>query len=195
MPHESPFHTDSPEYPPTHRNVYHDNSLCDHGKAIKQEHRVSGPGGRPRCDRCDALASKEHGRPVLRRNPRQPESHVTDVPAGHTPFALWNRSGNRLVAVLLRSPLHPLVSRRLALISVTGRRTGAQHTFPVGYQESNEELTIPVLWPERKLWWRNLRDGAAVRLRLRGADRTGQARARVDDRGGVTVEVLLDPRA
>ena len=85
MPHESPFHTDSPEYPPTHRNVYHDNSLCDHGKAIKQEHRVSGPGGRPRCDRCDALASKEHGRPVLRRNPRQPESHVTDVPAGHTP--------------------------------------------------------------------------------------------------------------
>ena len=43
MPRESPFHTDSPEYPPTHRNVYHDNSLCDHGKAIKQEHRVSGP--------------------------------------------------------------------------------------------------------------------------------------------------------
>ena len=37
MPHESPFHTDSPEYPPTHRNVYPDNSLCDHGKAIKQE--------------------------------------------------------------------------------------------------------------------------------------------------------------
>ncbi len=66
MPHESPFHTDSPEYPPTHRNVYHDNSLCDHGKAIKQEHRVSGLGGRPRCDRCDALASKEHQPLVLR---------------------------------------------------------------------------------------------------------------------------------
>ena len=66
MPHESPFHTDSPEYPPTHRNVYHDNSLCDHGKAIKQEHRVSGPGGRPRCDRCKTLASKEHQWPILR---------------------------------------------------------------------------------------------------------------------------------
>ena len=65
MPHESPFHTDNPEYPPTHRNVYHDNSLCDHGRAIKQEHRVSGPGGRPRCDRCNALASKEHGWPIL----------------------------------------------------------------------------------------------------------------------------------
>jgi hypothetical protein len=120
---------------------------------------------------------------------------VTDVPGGHAPFALWNRSGNRLVAVLLRSKLHPLVSRHLTLISVTGRRTGAQHTFPVGYQETNEALTIPVMWPQRKLWWRNLRDGATVRLRLRGADRTGQARARVDARGGVTVDVLLDPRA
>lgn len=66
MPHESPFHTDSPEYPPTHRNVYHDNSLCDHGKAIKQEHRVPGTGGRLRCDRCDALAGGEHHRPLLR---------------------------------------------------------------------------------------------------------------------------------
>lgn len=63
--HESPFHTDSPEYPPTHRNVYHDNSLCDHGKAIKQEHRVPGPGDRPRCDRCNTLARKEQS-PLLR---------------------------------------------------------------------------------------------------------------------------------
>ena len=120
---------------------------------------------------------------------------MPDVPAGHAPFALWNRSGNHLVAALLRSPLHPLVSRHVALISVTGRRTGAEHTFPVGYQETNDALTIPVMCPQRKLWRRNLRDGATVRLRRRGADRTGQARARVDDRGGVTVEVLLDPCA
>jgi hypothetical protein len=124
----------------------------------------------------------------------QQRSPVPDRPGGHAPFALWNRTGNRLVASLLRSPLHPLVSRRLVLITVTGRRTGAQHTLPVAYQESNEALTIPVLWPQRKLWWRNLRDGAAVQLRLRGADRTGQARARLDDHGAVTVEVHLDPR-
>jgi F420H(2)-dependent quinone reductase len=118
---------------------------------------------------------------------------VADVPAGHAPFALWNRSGNRLVALLLRSRLHPLVSRRLTLITVTGRRTGAEHTFPVAYHESAERLTIPVLWPERKLWWRNLRDAAPVRLRLRGANRTGQAHALIDDSDGTTVEVLLDP--
>jgi hypothetical protein len=119
---------------------------------------------------------------------------MPDAPAGHAPFAFWNRSGNRLIAVLLRSPLHPLLSRGLVLISVTGRRTGAQHTFPVAYQETGDVLTIPVMWPERKLWWRNLRDGAAVRLRLRGVERTGQATARVDDQGVVTVEVSLDPR-
>ncbi len=58
MPHIPPFHTEHPEYPPTHRNVYHDNLLCDYAKAIKLEHRRPGPGGRPRCDRCDALASE-----------------------------------------------------------------------------------------------------------------------------------------
>jgi F420H(2)-dependent quinone reductase len=118
---------------------------------------------------------------------------MAEAPAGHAPFAWWNRSGNRVVALLLRSPLHPLVSRQLALITVTGRRSGRQHTLPVGYKQSDERLTIPVLWPQRKLWWRNLRDGAPVRLRLRGADRGGQAHASVDDSGAVTVEVLLDP--
>jgi hypothetical protein len=65
MAHESPFHTDNPEYPPTHRNVYHDNSLCEHGNAIKQEHRVAGTGDRARCDRCTTLASSEHRWPIL----------------------------------------------------------------------------------------------------------------------------------
>jgi hypothetical protein len=117
------------------------------------------------------------------------------MPAGHAPFAVWNRSGNRVIALLLRSRLHPLVSRQLALITVTGRRSGREHTLPVAYSESDRLLTIPVMWPQRKLWWRNLRDGAPVRLRLRGAERTGQAHARVDDDGGVRVEVLLDPAA
>gem|GEM_PF-5073891 len=50
--------------------------------------------------------------------------------------------------------------------------------------------------PERKLWWRNLRGGAPVRLRLRlrlrGEDRAGQARAAEKDQSHVSVDVLLD---
>jgi hypothetical protein len=119
---------------------------------------------------------------------------MPDAPSGHAPFAVWNRTGNRLVAVLLRSPLHGLLSSRMTLITVTGRRSGRRHTIPVMYSQSEERLTILVGWPERKLWWRNLRDGADVELRLRGDKRTGHARAHVDSGGGVSVEVQLSPR-
>jgi hypothetical protein len=111
---------------------------------------------------------------------------------GHLPFAVWNRSGNRLVTWLLRSPLHPLVSRRLALITVTGRRSGRSFTLPVGYTADEGLLRIPVMFAERKLWWRNLRDGAPVVLRLRGEDRAGRAVVARTPSGGVRVEVALD---
>jgi hypothetical protein len=117
------------------------------------------------------------------------------VPAGHAPFAILNRSGNQAVRLLLRSPLHGAASGRLALITVTGRRTGRRHTFPVGYTRAGDEVTIPVLWPQRKLWWRNLRGGAPVRLRLRGRECGGQAEAHEAAGGDVHVTVRLDPVA
>jgi hypothetical protein len=116
------------------------------------------------------------------------------MPAGHAPFAIWNRSGNRAIASLLRSPAHPLLSGQLTLITVTGRRSGREHTLPVAYKQDGEHLKIPVMWPERKLWWRNLRDGAEVRLRHCGADRTGRAQAVGDEHSGVSVAVQLDAR-
>ena len=49
------YHTDSKEYPPTHREVYHDYDNCQYGKAIKDEHRLKGDGGKSRCLKCKAL--------------------------------------------------------------------------------------------------------------------------------------------
>ena len=47
------FHTNSPEYPPTHRNVYHDRSECRYGQEIKRDgNDIPGEAGRPRCDEC-----------------------------------------------------------------------------------------------------------------------------------------------
>ena len=144
-------------------------------------------GGRPRI-----LAARERAR--TRHAGAAPRAlALRMMPAGHAPFALWNRSGNRLVALLLRSPLHVLFSRRLALITVTGRRSGREHTLPVAYRHEGEDVAIPVMWPERKLWWRNLREEAPVRLLLRGRERAGRAQARVGDGGEVHVEVRLDP--
>jgi hypothetical protein len=112
---------------------------------------------------------------------------------GHAPFAVFNRTANPLVKGLLRSPLHRLASRNLALITVTGRSSGREYTFPVGYSESDGHVLIVVGLPERKRWWRNLLQPAPVRLRLGGVERTGTAVASGDERSGVTVEVKLDP--
>ena len=108
----------------------------------------------------------------------------------HAPFALWNRTGNRLVTVLLRSPLHRLADGRLALITVTGRVSGRSYTLPVMYERTDDVLEVPVMWPERKRWWRNLREEADVRLRLRGRELPARAVVRERD-GQVTVEVRL----
>jgi hypothetical protein len=40
----SPYHTNSTEYPPKHREVYHDKDTCPDGKRIKPEHRLAGTG-------------------------------------------------------------------------------------------------------------------------------------------------------
>jgi len=51
----APFHTNSEEYPPKHRQVYHDHDDCFEGKKIQQKHRESGTGGKKRCEECIKL--------------------------------------------------------------------------------------------------------------------------------------------
>ena len=115
------------------------------------------------------------------------------MPEGHAPFAVFNKVGNPGIKALLRSPLHRVASGRLALITVTGRRSGREYTFPVDYRRDGQTVTIGVGWPGRKVWWRNLRgEGAPVRLRLRGRDLTGHAVAHGEPESGVTVKVALD---
>ena len=51
----APYHTNSPEYPPTHRNVYHDHDDCKYGREIQRQHREDGKGGKDRCSECTRL--------------------------------------------------------------------------------------------------------------------------------------------
>jgi hypothetical protein len=108
------------------------------------------------------------------------------------PFVVLNRVVNPLVRGLLRSPAHGMLSGRLALLTVTGRRSGRTFTFPVGYRRDGDRVTIGVASPERKRWWRNLRDAAPVEIWLAGVRRDGTGRARGDEHTGVTVEIRLD---
>src|SRR5206468_12338216 len=57
---------------------------------------------------------------------------------------------NPVVAWLLRSPLHPLLSGALMLLQVTGRRTGRRYWIPVGYQRDGSTITVLVSRARRK---------------------------------------------
>jgi hypothetical protein len=82
---------------------------------------------------------------------------------------------NGIVDLVLRSRLHWLVSRGLALITVTGRRTGRRYTIPVGYLETSDAVLVLVGDAPSKTWWRNYLDPGPIEMRLRGVQRSGRA--------------------
>ncbi|MCI2237676.1 nitroreductase family deazaflavin-dependent oxidoreductase [Paenibacillus sp. TRM 82003] len=85
---------------------------------------------------------------------------------------------NAAPSLLLASPAHRVVRRRCTLLEFTGRRTGRHHRTPVAYVRHGSRVLVSTDSP----WWRNLREQPAVRVRLRGDDRTGSARL-VEDAG------------
>ncbi len=79
---------------------------------------------------------------------------------------------NPIITWILRSPLHGIASKNTMLITYTGRKSGEQYTTPVNYLDISDNGR-PVLYTtsyRERVWWRNLRGGAAVTLRLRGVD-------------------------
>ena len=82
---------------------------------------------------------------------------------------------NPAVAWVLRSPLHPVLSWGLMLVTVTGRRTGRVYTLPVGYQRDGDSITVLVSRPSRKQWWRNYRERRPITVHVRGRTLAGHA--------------------
>lgn len=81
-----------------------------------------------------------------------------------------------LVIGILRSPLHPLLSPGLLLLSYRGRRSGRLVSIPVGYQRNGDAITVLASRAARKQWWRNFRAPAPVELLVRGRVLHGEAR-------------------
>jgi deazaflavin-dependent oxidoreductase (nitroreductase family) len=86
---------------------------------------------------------------------------------------------NSIIRWLLRSPLHGLMSKNTMLITYTGRRSGKVYTTPVNYVRDGDELLVTSY--RHRTWWRNLRGGAPVILRLRGQDLKGVGEVVEDD--------------
>jgi deazaflavin-dependent oxidoreductase (nitroreductase family) len=81
---------------------------------------------------------------------------------------------NPIMIWLLKSPFHFFVSKNMMLITYTGRKSGKTYTIPVNYIQDGNMLYI-TSWKERT-WWRNLRDGGAVKLRVQGREITATPR-------------------
>ncbi|MEU0531177.1 hypothetical protein [Amycolatopsis tolypomycina] len=104
---------------------------------------------------------------------------------------------NTCVGALRTSPRWGrLVRRHLTQVTYQGRRSGRTISTPVGYRRTGDVVTIRVMMPDAKSWWRNFTgDGAPLTLDLDGTGRTGQAVARRDSKGRVTVTVHLDGKS
>ena len=101
---------------------------------------------------------------------------------------------NKLFVGLIDAPVvGQLVRRALINIRYVGRRSGKTVETPVGYRRSGDTITINVMSPDAKSWWRNFlgAGGPITLLKLDGADRTGHAVADRDEKGRVTVTVQL----
>ncbi|MGH7857010.1 MAG: hypothetical protein ACREQY_06720, partial [Candidatus Binatia bacterium] len=70
-----------------------------------------------------------------------------------------------ILAMLLRSRRHRLISDRMMLLSYVGSRTGRTYTFPIGWFSWGENAVLSF---SSTRWPRRLRSGSRVRLLLQG---------------------------
>jgi len=97
---------------------------------------------------------------------------------------------NPVLKALLRSPLHRLLSKNLMLLTVTGRKTGRAHTFPVGRHQSPDGTFVLSAGGS---WRHNLRGGTAVQVTLDGHERPAHATLEEDpDRAAEAFKAMLD---
>jgi len=80
---------------------------------------------------------------------------------------------NGIMTLILRLPLFGGMSKQLGLITVTGRKSSKRYTTPVGYvRVGNNHVHVFTHAPS---WWKNLRGGAPVTIRMAGKDYHGTA--------------------
>jgi F420H(2)-dependent quinone reductase len=101
------------------------------------------------------------------------QSASTRIIESSVPSRWVLRSINPFVSMILRSPLHRLLSGRVLLLTFTGRKTWKRYTIPVGYTREGDTLTIF----SSKSWFKNLRGGSPIVVHLKGSRRTGLAEA------------------
>ena len=89
---------------------------------------------------------------------------------------------NPIMSWMIRSPLHFMVSKNMMLMTYTGWKSGKSYSTPMNYLALNGALYTNSY--RDRVWWRNLRGGADVILRLRGEDIPARAEV-IEDQAAV----------
>ena len=81
---------------------------------------------------------------------------------------------NPFVTALLRSPLHGIASKNIALLHFRGRKSGREFVAPLSYVRTNGIVCLMSAHSTR--WWMNLREeGTPVSLEIARETLTGRA--------------------
>ena len=102
---------------------------------------------------------------------------------------------NPMLAWLLRSPLHGMLSGSFMLISVRGRKSGRIICTPVNYVREGNRIWVTS--QRNRTWWRNLRGGAPVNVFVQGRELKGHGDAMVDQpsvAAGLATYLRLKPQ-
>jgi deazaflavin-dependent oxidoreductase (nitroreductase family) len=86
-----------------------------------------------------------------------------------------------MMKFMLRSPLHGMVSKKIMLITFSGRKTGKTYTTPVSYSQHNDQVYVFT----HANWWKNLATNDQVTLRLRGREIQGEAEPIAEDKQAI----------
>ena len=97
---------------------------------------------------------------------------------------------NTTMKFILRSPIHGIVSKSILLIRFTERKSGRTYTTPVSYSQTGDQVRIFT----HADWWKNLRSGAPVVLRLRGRELNGLAEPVAADKHAVAASLAAHLR-
>jgi hypothetical protein len=95
---------------------------------------------------------------------------------------------NAVVEMILKSPLHRVMSGRLVLIRFQGSGTGTECTAPVQYADTPGGMVVVIGAPSTETWWRNFTTMGQAQVLLAGSwvPMTAHALVGSEDREAVT---------
>jgi deazaflavin-dependent oxidoreductase (nitroreductase family) len=100
-----------------------------------------------------------------------------------------NKFVNTFPSMIIRSPLHAIMSSKYAIIEFRGRKSGRIYRTPVAYVRDGDRILMSTDSP----WYRNVAGGAPVRMVVRGRTVVGTADTVTDaDASAAILRKLVD---